>query len=455
MCESHTKTEEQRQALAEFVRQETDGGREIMRFFLDVMRNRYEDAKMCHRIAAARELEKHGSLEAREFLKAVGRSENGRTPPRAPTEPRPKDELADFIKKETDNGKEIVRFLLDVVRNRDKDAGMGHKITAAKELLKRAFDNVLKMSSDENDLHRGAKECRIDKCGHATYTRYRWMVDGRDREALKKIYGSKEAVSFVRRAVVDHRKKIVFDHTYVPDHDFTPIENPEDDPYGKGSFGYEVLCGQFGDNQAIRVANKAAEEFNRQLAKDLENEEDSNEDPPAAQPQDPPAEADSKPTRDSQNPAAKHDSEHPHDTPVGAGLKPDPGLARPSTERNFQSTNHHPEPSHIAPEPPHVIPASSAGQALSEAEGTPAPTPSPSSAILERSENLPEPVPPTSSSTDPPSNDPPTPEPLRRSGRRRKHRLRRRQLAASRSGPVPESTPALAATSSDRGPPPL
>ena len=58
MYDSQTKTEtsEHRQALAEFVREETDGGREIMRFFLDVMRNRFEDAKLCHRIAAALEL---------------------------------------------------------------------------------------------------------------------------------------------------------------------------------------------------------------------------------------------------------------------------------------------------------------------------------------------------------------------------------------------------------------
>ena len=304
MCDSQTKTEEQRQALAEFVRQETDGGREIMRFFLDVLRGRFDDAKMCHRIAAAQELAKHRSLEARAFLKAVGRSENGRAPRRAPVEPGPKDELADFIKEETDDGKEVIRFYLNVVRNRVEDARIGHKISAAKELLRRAFDIVPQRTGAGDDPHQGAKECRIDKCDHATYTRYRWMVDGRDREALEKIYGSKEAVSFVRRAVVDHRKKNVFDHTYVPDHDFTPIDNPEDDPYGKGSFGYEVLCEQFGDNQAIRVANKAAEEYNRKLAEDHENEKDSNEDPPAAHSQDSPAEADSNPAQYTEDPPA-------------------------------------------------------------------------------------------------------------------------------------------------------
>ena len=333
MCDSQTKTE--LQALAEFVRQETDGGREIMRFFLDVLRGRFDDAKMCHRIAAAQELAKHRSSEAREFLKAVGRSENGRAPRRAPVEPGPKDELADFIKEETDDGKEIARFLLYVMRNRENDARMGHKISAAKELLRRAFDIVPQRTGAGDDPHQGAKECRIDKCDHATYTRYRWMVDGRDREALEKIYGSKEAVSFVRRAVVDHRKKNVFDHTYVPDHDFTPIENPEDDSYGKGSFGYEVLCGQFGDNQAIRVANKAAEEFNRKLAEDLEKN-DSNEDPPAAHPQDSPAEADSNPAQYTEDPPAlAPPSSSSTDPPDNDPPTPEP-LRRSGRRRNHR-----------------------------------------------------------------------------------------------------------------------
>ena len=387
MCDSQTKTEEQRQALAEFVRQETDGGREIMRFFLDVLRGRFDDAKMCHRIAAAQELAKHRSLEARAFLKAVGRSENGRAPRRAPVEPGPKDELADFIKEETGDGKEIARFLLDVMRNGVEDARMGHKISAAKELLRRAFDIVPQRTGAGDDPHQGAKECRIDKCDHATYTRYRWMVDGRDREALEKIYGCKEAVSFVRRAVVDHRKKNVFDHTYVPDHDFTPIENPEDDSYGKGSFGYEVLCGQFGDNQAIRVANKAAEEYKKQFAEV------------------PTETANPEPTQDPERPSTQRQSELQQKHPVGTDFKP-------SRDPEHLTAEPDSEPSQ---EPP-------VGEGLRPSRGSERPLA-------------------------------PTPEPPRRSGRRKKHRLRRRLMAASRSGPAPEPATAHVATGSDRGPP--
>ena len=484
MYESQTKTE--LEALAEFVRQETDGGREIMRFFLDVMRNRCEDAKMSHRFAAASALARHGSGEARDFLRTAPRSRNGRAHSRTLAESAPIDDLADFIRLETDDGKEIVRFLLDVMRNRDKKAGMGHRVSAAKELLKRAFDDVLKKYRDEDDQHRGAKECKKDTCEHTIYARDRMASDGRNTKALVKIYGSKEAVKFAWRAVNDHRRDIVFDPAHVPDHDFTPIENPEDDPYGKGSYGYEVLCDQFGDNQAIRVANKAAEEFNRQFAGNA------------------PETADSEPVRDSQHvilneaegspapdpPPSSVIPDHPHDTPVGEGFK----LSQESPESADSKPAEHPEtaepvilsnaegssapsppPSSVTPDDPHEPPADANStdvedQGVAHPSSEPQthhpqnspvgeglrPSLDPTNAILGDAGEPPAPEMPRGeraqmNAADPPGNDPPTPEPLRRSGRRRKHRLSRRILAVSSSG----SVPARGSTSSDRQPPPL
>ena len=53
---------------------------------------------------------------------------------------------------------------------------------------------------------------------------------------------------------------------HIPDRDFTPIENPEDDPYGKGCYGYNTLRLLFNDNQAIRAANKAVAEYKKRKA---------------------------------------------------------------------------------------------------------------------------------------------------------------------------------------------
>ena len=413
--QAKTETSEHRQALAEFIREETDGGREIMSFFLDVMRNRFEDAKLCHRIAAAREIAKHGSIEAREFLNAVARSENGRTPSRAPARLRPIDGLADFIRKETDDGREVARFLLDIIRNRVKDARMGHKISAARELLKRAFDNVTGHSDDEYDGRKDAKECKNKSCYHWQYAVQRWGLDSSGRKHLEKIYGGEEAASVAIRAAIQHRRDTVTDHSHVPDHDFTPIKNPEDDPYGKGSYRYDELCIHFGDNQAIRIANKAVEEYKKQLAADLETKEQhSDEDPPedrhhhSGSPQDPPAETLAKPplleAEGRSLPRARCGGEgesQVESRPLKPAIASDSEVTQKSTATEDSKPAEHPGPTDS------VI--------LSEAERSPAPVP----------------------------------ERPRRSGRLKKRRLKRRLLAASRSRPVPS----LAATASDRGPP--
>ena len=75
-----------------------------------------------------------------------------------------------------------------------------------------------------------------------------------------------------------------FDETYIPDRDFTPIENPEDDPYGKGSYGYNALRFAYGDNDvAIRAANKAVAEYKKRKAEHPE-EQTNNEGPPIDRP---------------------------------------------------------------------------------------------------------------------------------------------------------------------------
>ena len=63
-----------------------------------------------------------------------------------------------------------------------------------------------------------------------------------------------------------HRQQTIFDESHIPDRDFTPIENPEDDLYGKGHYGYNALRFAFNDNQSVRVANRTVEEFKKRMA---------------------------------------------------------------------------------------------------------------------------------------------------------------------------------------------
>ena len=58
--------------IAEIVRQKTDDGARIIDFFLDVMEGRVEDAQLCHRIDAAKQLVKYGYKKAADFIAEHG-----------------------------------------------------------------------------------------------------------------------------------------------------------------------------------------------------------------------------------------------------------------------------------------------------------------------------------------------------------------------------------------------
>ena len=58
---SDTKAEQKPPTLADIVREKTDDGRLIIDFFTDVMMGRIDGAELCHRIDAAKQLERHKS----------------------------------------------------------------------------------------------------------------------------------------------------------------------------------------------------------------------------------------------------------------------------------------------------------------------------------------------------------------------------------------------------------
>ena len=363
-----TKTE-QPPTLAEIVLEETDNGREIIRFFLDVMRNRVEDAKLCHRIQAATQLAKLGSKEAEEFLKAVSRSENGRAPSPTPGKSRPKDKLADVIKLETDDGKEVVRFLADAMRGKLDGFKPCHRIASAKELLRRGFDSSPGHTNNEYEDHdesfdddpsspnyvdpnaiRRNKE--DDPFDFENYDEEQYRRDGHGGRALRHIYGNTETM-IVAIDAANHSRH----DAHIPKRDFTPVDNPEDDPYGKGCYGYNALSLYFHDDVAIRAANKAVEEYKKRKAERPE-EETAREGPPV----DRPSCCFPKPTAPS---SSEEDDtmppERPQNPSVGAGFKPDRGLARPSTGRES-------EPDQFFENP---APSQSKSQKLSDAKDPP------------------------------------------------------------------------------------
>ena len=351
------QTEDAPTPLADIVREVTDDGRLIVQFLFDMMQGKIEESTPWHQLEASRQLAKLGFKEAQTVIQSASRSSRVHASSPAPGNSGPNQELANIIKLETSDGRDVVRFLVDVMHGNLDNFKPCHRVASAKELLRRGFDS----SPGHNGEH-DVEQCKDDTFDYKKYARERFMRDGADGKALRHIYGSKEAVTVANRAVVDHRRKTVLDDTHIPDRDFTPIDNPGDDPYGKGCYGYNTLRIEFGDNQAIRVANKAVEEFKKRKAEHSERESE-NEGPPVDRPSTsfpqqngnsssdeddtmPPdhwsrkymeririrsTEADK--SSEDPDPPSSVPPERPQNPPVGAGFKPDRGLARPSTGR--------------------------------------------------------------------------------------------------------------------------
>ncbi len=135
--------------IQEIVRQEIDDGRLIVRFFVSTMQGQLQDAKPSHRIAAARQLVKLGFTEAQDFV-----DENAPDPKRRrrahhspPADRKLASGLAKIVRQETDDGRVAVRFLVDVMRGGLPGFKPHHRLAAARELLRRGFDDTL---ADDN-----------------------------------------------------------------------------------------------------------------------------------------------------------------------------------------------------------------------------------------------------------------------------------------------------------------
>ena len=137
--------EAQPPSLADIVREETEDGRLIVRFFIDAMQGLLEGFKPCHRLDAARQLSNLGFLQAQSFIDANTPASPTRknSVPSALSAVKPSplhQELAALIREETDNGRTTVRFLVDVMQGNIPDFKPHHRLSAAKELLRRGFD---------------------------------------------------------------------------------------------------------------------------------------------------------------------------------------------------------------------------------------------------------------------------------------------------------------------------
>ena len=150
------QTEEIPTPLADMIREETDDGRIVVRFLIDVMQGKVDNSKPCHRLDAARQLLNLGFHGAQAVIQSVPQSTNGngRAPSRATSVSRFDQGIADIIKLETSDGRDAVRFLVDVMQGNLRGLQtLHHRLAAAKELLRRGFDSSPGHTNDEYEDH--------------------------------------------------------------------------------------------------------------------------------------------------------------------------------------------------------------------------------------------------------------------------------------------------------------
>ena len=247
------------------------------------MQDNLEDFKPCHRLDAARQLSNLGFLQAQSFIDANTHAAPTRknSAPSALSAVKPSplhQELAAIIREETDNGRTTVRFLVDVMQGNIPDFKPHHRLSAAKELLRRGFDNpippeagnaaapesVAESASAEKTTEPLNAWIRALKGRYADYepgyNRYEeesgpfnfetyddedYHFDCHGSYAQHHVLGGEEATSVAQKAVFDFRydvRRVAIDSGLHPnerrDH---LIEVPDDAPQPEDIYGYKAL----------------------------------------------------------------------------------------------------------------------------------------------------------------------------------------------------------------------
>ena len=290
-------------SLADIVREETEDGRLIVRFLIDVMQGLLEQSKPCHRLDAARQLLTLGFHTAQSFIDANTPASSPQKKLRAlrvlgvETTPLHR-ELAALIREETDNGRTTVRFLVDVMAGNLPDFKPHHRISAAKELLRRGFDTPTPPDAGNSAEEAPAPAEKTTKSPGAwidalrgryaaypaDYNRYEmdpgpFNFDSYDDEdyyfdcdgayARHYVLGGKEATSAVHKALYEFRydaRQIAKATNQDPNGCDHLIKVPADAPQPEDIYGYRALLRCYGSEQAARVAAWAAAQYHRKQA---------------------------------------------------------------------------------------------------------------------------------------------------------------------------------------------
>ena len=140
--------------LSQIIKLRTNDGRDVIDFLVEVMHDRYEDFQICHRLQAANLLTTYGNEDAPNFIDNNTADSSSNTRKRKPRRPTKFDtELARVIREDTDDGRSIARFLVNVMVGELTSFRPHHRMSAARELLDRGFGKSARNEKASPPVH--------------------------------------------------------------------------------------------------------------------------------------------------------------------------------------------------------------------------------------------------------------------------------------------------------------
>ncbi len=157
-----------RERLAQIVAEETGDGRRIVRFLVQVADNELhsEGFQPCHRMDAAKELVKIGLTEFSDYIHANSTTPRTRvkrtSSPDADISPEiaeARQQLAEYARELTQDGRTVIKMYAEVMDGVRNDEGFKphHRIAAARELIKRGFDETYTQPPHDNTVTPASK----------------------------------------------------------------------------------------------------------------------------------------------------------------------------------------------------------------------------------------------------------------------------------------------------------
>ena len=302
------------------VREHTRGGDLISQFLINAVTGRLPDFQPCHRMEATRQLAiinpKMARALAEDNTPRRSRDHDRRSREGAPLPTGAVDaaaqQLADIIQQETNDGRDIARFFIDVMQGTRTGFNQHFRFSAAEVLINRGYDVVAALCPDpaahapkpqpapyrDTDAHTGAVGADPvpettwkwkSEWTHFEYPEdrtYDFSIYGEDEydrdtygdKALVHIFGDDETKSAANQAVLDYkvdqieaqRAAVHSDHDTCQPSDPCPScrvpDPPDDDSFGQHTYGYNALVYIYGDKAAAKAGYTAAMIHKKRLA---------------------------------------------------------------------------------------------------------------------------------------------------------------------------------------------